>query len=108
LSGFSLKNVSASTYAITQGRSRVGTVCSCPKGWVARLGKHCEVRSTPTDAFRAVAALQLGYQTPEQVEAHNRVVRRERKAVRAHAQYVVDSMLGGDFQPFVDALVGKR
>ncbi len=102
---FSLKRVSASCYAITQGRNKVGTVVACPKGYVARLGTHCEVAASPETAFRAVAAKQLGFQSPEQVADHNRVVRAKNKAARAQAAWAVDRMLGDDFKPIMDLLL---
>ena len=80
---FHLQNVSPSTWAITQGRKRVGTVNRCPKGWVARLGKHCEVAGTYERAFRAVTAKQFGFETPEALAARNREISAQNRQVRA-------------------------
>ena len=105
---FHLQNVSPSTWAITQGRKRVGTVNRCPNGWVARLGKHCEVAGTYERAFRAVTAKQFGFESPEALVARNREIAAQNRQIRAERDArlapIKEGLRRGDYKPLMDAL----
>lgn len=106
MTSYSLKQISASAYHVLSSREKVGFVNACPVGFVARIGNHCETAATPQVAFRLVAARALGYESPAALVAHNQIVRQQNapvraahRAMRAHARYVVDQLLGGNYEP---------
>jgi hypothetical protein len=105
MTSYSLRQISDSHYGILLNRKKVGFVNKCPAGYVGRIGQHCETASTPEAAFRAIAAKALGFKTPADVAAHNAVVRQQRAQTRAAAKVVVDALLRGNYEPFVDALL---
>lgn len=96
---YSLKQTSRSTYAIISNRRKVGFVNACPRGFVARIGQHCEVRPTWQAAFDAVALAALGYDSREALAAHNAAVR-----MRQEARYVANEMMAGNFDPLFAVL----
>jgi hypothetical protein len=94
---------------IMQGRKWVGRVVKhASGGFLATINRKPPITAqgaTEADAFKAAAAKALGYDSPEQVYAHNAAVRHRNKVQRAYARYAVDQALNhGNFDPFYKTL----
>lgn len=108
MSGYRLVQISKSVYQITQGKTKVGFVNVCPTGYVGRIGSHCEVRGTAKAAFEAVASKALGFNSVSEVHAHNAQARATNRALRGQAQYLVQEMKQGNFEPLIQVLEGIK
>lgn len=103
---YTLKNDGYHWLTIYRGRNKVGRVWQHAetKQWHGMIGKDESTGATSADAFRNVAAKALGYDTPEEVVAHNAKVRSRNRAAAAEGRYVAQQMLRGNYEPFGDLL----
>jgi len=101
---YSAKKISASVYHIISERRKVGFISQCPKGFVARIGQHCEVRATVREAFNAVTLKAMEFASEAALAAHNAGVRERNAALRSEAYAAGQAMRAGNFDPLFDLL----
>lgn len=102
---YTMRPISKSVFAITQGRSKVGFVRATSTGYVARIGEHCETAAIADAAFKAVAAKALGFATPQAVAQHNAEMRATKRAANAAFDNAINAAThGSDFAPLFDLL----
>jgi len=105
MASYNLKQISDSCWTITAGGKKAGFVNACPKGFVGRIGAHCEIADTAKRAFELVAAKALGFSSPEALRANNQEVRWRNSAARQEARYAVDQFLNHrNFEPIAKML----
>jgi hypothetical protein len=107
---FTLRNVGLPHKIITQGRKRVGTVWQHKDTgmWHGAIGKTVTATGrTEREAFDNVAAKYFGFDSVEDLNAHNSTVRGRNRQRRQSARHLVDDMMRGDFSS-LDRLMGVK
>jgi hypothetical protein len=86
-------------YKITSGRRWVGRVCQHEDGtWLGVMGKTMlRGYRSPEEAFDAVVASHLGYQSADALRARNARVRQARQLSNMLGDVLADDVARGDF-----------
>jgi hypothetical protein len=106
---YRLAQISASCWNITEGRKKVGFVNNCPKGFVARIGQHCEIGATAKEAFDMVACKALGFTSPGALVQYNSAVRARNAEARSVAHHAVEQALyHKNFDAIFDLITGIK
>lgn len=105
---YTLKNEGYPWSSICKGRSRVGRVWQHAetKKFHGMIGHDRSIADTATDAFRAVAAKAMGYETVRDLQRHNSQVRAQNQVARAQANRAVNDMLRGEFETVFQMIKG--
>lgn len=91
---------------IIHKRKWIGRVCRMPDGTYLGIIGRTEVRAaSEREAFDEVGARFFGYENADALRAKNSVVRAQRRAAKSRAEYAMNEMLRGNFEP-LDRMLG--
>jgi len=90
---------------IMNGKKWVGRVAKVTDGYLGIIKGVGEAKgATESEAFRNVAAIALGFDSPAELARHNSNVRANNAAAKAKANVALDALLRGDFEKFGDMI----
>jgi len=86
-------------YKITTGRKWVGRVCQHEDGtWLGVMGKTMlRGYRSPEEAFDAIVASHLGYQSADALRARNARIREGRRMANALENELAQDLMHGDY-----------